>query len=142
MPLTVCRARCRSLFCLPGGGRALTLDLVMDLTGVAGARAGVNTTSKGDRMINPTPATAALPDRTAAGPPDSEVIRRSQDEPDLFAVLFRRHAAGLGRYVTRRLGHDLAQDIVAETFLAAFRQRGGEHTAREGGRASPFRSGA
>jgi RNA polymerase sigma factor (sigma-70 family) len=103
----------------------------MDLSGVAGARTGINTTSKGGRVINLTPATAAPRDRTAAGPPDSEVIRRSQDEPDLFAMLFRRYAAGLGRYVTRRLGPDLAQDIVAETFLAAFRQRGGYDTSRQ-----------
>jgi RNA polymerase sigma factor (sigma-70 family) len=46
-------------------------------------------------------------------------------------MLFRRYAAGLGRYVTRRLGPDLAQDIVAETFLAAFRQRGGYDTSRQ-----------
>ncbi len=55
--------------------------------------------------------------------PDSEVIRRSLDEPELFALLFRRHAPALGCYVCRRLGPDHADDIVAETFLAAFRQR-------------------
>jgi RNA polymerase sigma factor (sigma-70 family) len=62
---------------------------------------------------------------TAAGPPsDAEVIRRSRHEPEQFALLFRRHAASISRYVTRRLGPDAAEDIVAETFLAAFRQRG------------------
>jgi len=38
-------------------------------------------------------------------------------------VLFRRHAAGISRYVTRRLGPQLAEDIVADTFLTAFRAR-------------------
>jgi RNA polymerase sigma factor (sigma-70 family) len=55
---------------------------------------------------------------------DAEVIRRSWDEPEHFAVLFRRHAAEVQRYVRRRVGADAADDLVAETFLAAFRQRG------------------
>ena len=61
---------------------------------------------------------------------DSEVISRSREEPELFALLFLRHAAALGRYVCRRLGPELADDIVAETFLAAFRQRCGYDLAR------------
>lgn len=56
-------------------------------------------------------------------PDDGKVIQRSRDDPEQFAVLFRRHSGGIGRYVGRRLGPDLAQDIVADTFLAAFRQR-------------------
>jgi RNA polymerase sigma factor (sigma-70 family) len=62
--------------------------------------------------------------------PDSEVISRSRDEPELFALLYRRHASALGRYVCRRLGPGLADDIVAETFLTAFRQRFGYDPAR------------
>jgi RNA polymerase sigma factor (sigma-70 family) len=54
---------------------------------------------------------------------DAEVIRRSHGAPDAFALLFDRHAPALHRYVTRRLGEALADDIVAETFLAAFRRR-------------------
>lgn len=65
-----------------------------------------------------------MPATAAGGPPDAEVIRRSRHEPEQFALLFRRHAASISRYVTRRLGPDAAEDIVAETFLAAFRQRG------------------
>jgi RNA polymerase sigma factor (sigma-70 family) len=38
-------------------------------------------------------------------------------------VLFRRHAGDISRYVTRRLGPQLAEDIVADTFLTAFRTR-------------------
>ncbi|WP_393088145.1 RNA polymerase sigma factor [Streptomyces sp. LN704] len=46
-------------------------------------------------------------------------------DPEIFAGLYDRHAAGLHRYVARRLGDNgLADDIVGETFLIAFRQRG------------------
>ena len=55
---------------------------------------------------------------------DSAVIRLSCGEPEQFAILFRTHAAQINRYVVRRLGTDAADDVVAETFLLAFRQRG------------------
>jgi hypothetical protein len=55
---------------------------------------------------------------------DATLIRAPQLEPERFAGLFRRHAPVLQRYVTRRLGPDAAEDVVAETFLTAFRQRG------------------
>ena len=35
----------------------------------------------------------------------------------------RRHVQAITRYVARRLGPDAAEDVVAEVFLAAFRQR-------------------
>ena len=54
---------------------------------------------------------------------DAAVIQLSRREPELFTVLFRRHAPYIQRYVVRRLGPDAADDIVAETFLLAFRQR-------------------
>src|ERR1700684_1206621 len=54
---------------------------------------------------------------------DAAVIQLSRHEPELFTVLFRRHAPHIQRYVVRRLGPDAADDIVAETFLLAFRQR-------------------
>jgi RNA polymerase sigma factor (sigma-70 family) len=57
------------------------------------------------------------------GTPDGLVIARSRAEPEQFALLFRRHAGGIGRYAARRLGPGAAEDIVAETFLAAFRHR-------------------
>jgi RNA polymerase sigma factor (sigma-70 family) len=55
---------------------------------------------------------------------DAALIRRSLDHPDCFADLFRRHAAGIARYVARRIGQDAADDVVADTFLAAFANRG------------------
>jgi RNA polymerase sigma factor (sigma-70 family) len=54
---------------------------------------------------------------------DSELIRRSLEQPEAFAELYDRHAAPLHRYVARRLGPQLAEDITAETFTAAFRRR-------------------
>jgi RNA polymerase sigma-70 factor (ECF subfamily) len=54
---------------------------------------------------------------------DSHVIDRSLRDPDAFAELFHRHSGEIGRYVTRRVGPGIAEDIVAETFLIAFRRR-------------------
>ena len=56
-------------------------------------------------------------------PHDAFLIERSWDEPEHFADVFDRYAPVLHRYVTRRLGAALADDVVAETFLIAFRQR-------------------
>jgi RNA polymerase sigma-70 factor, ECF subfamily len=67
-------------------------------------------------------------------PPDGEIIVRSHSEPESFALLFQRHATGIGRYAARRLGPGPAEDVVAETFLIAFRQRGRYDPARHDAR--------
>jgi RNA polymerase sigma factor (sigma-70 family) len=54
---------------------------------------------------------------------DAALLSRSERDPEIFARLYDRHAPNLHRYVTRRLGYDTADDIVAETFLTAFRAR-------------------
>ncbi|WP_020659879.1 RNA polymerase sigma factor [Amycolatopsis benzoatilytica] len=54
---------------------------------------------------------------------DAGVIGRSVGEPEVFAAIFDRHAPYLHRYLARRLGRDVADDALAETFLAAFRRR-------------------
>ncbi len=54
---------------------------------------------------------------------DATLIERSLNDPEIFAVLFDRHAPLLHRYVTRRLGPSEAEDVVADTFLAAFQRR-------------------
>jgi RNA polymerase sigma factor (sigma-70 family) len=59
----------------------------------------------------------------AAPDDDAAVVARSLSDPEQFAVLFRRHAPAIQRYVTRRIGPQPADDVVAETFLIAFRQR-------------------
>ncbi|NRQ38192.1 RNA polymerase sigma factor [Nonomuraea sp. NN258] len=55
---------------------------------------------------------------------DAELIRRSVGDPEQFAALFDRYARQIHRYAARRIGTQAADDIVAETFLAAFRRRG------------------
>ena len=55
-------------------------------------------------------------------PTDGELIVRSLAEPEHFATLFDRHAATVHRYLGRRVG-DLADDLLSETFLIAFRRR-------------------
>jgi RNA polymerase sigma-70 factor (ECF subfamily) len=54
---------------------------------------------------------------------DADVIARSRREPSLFAVIFDRHARHIHRYLARRLGDTVADDVLAETFLAAFDKR-------------------
>src|SRR4029077_13125696 len=54
---------------------------------------------------------------------DAALIERSWQEPEAFAALYDRHAAPIHRFVGRRLGDQMADDVVAETFLAAFRRR-------------------
>jgi RNA polymerase sigma-70 factor (ECF subfamily) len=63
-------------------------------------------------------------------PADSAAIARSRQEPEVFGEIFRRHAAEIKRFVIRRLGLDVAEDVVAQTFLAAFQQRGRYDLAR------------
>jgi RNA polymerase sigma-70 factor (ECF subfamily) len=77
--------------------------------------------------MTPSSQACAAPDADAD---DATVIRLSRDEPEHFTVLFRRHAPHIQRYVVRRLGPDAADDIVAETFLLAFRQRDRYDAAR------------
>ncbi|WP_230885212.1 sigma-70 family RNA polymerase sigma factor [Planomonospora sp. ID82291] len=72
-------------------------------------------------MIARTDRAGAAEDAGDAG--DAEVIRRSLEEPDAFALLFDRYAPEIHRYAVRRLGDSLADDVVADTFLAAFRRR-------------------
>lgn len=65
------------------------------------------------------PRLRALPN---ALPSDTELIARSVHDPQLFAGLFDRHAATIHRYLGRRVG-ELADDLLSETFLIAFRRR-------------------
>jgi RNA polymerase sigma factor (sigma-70 family) len=66
--------------------------------------------------------------------PDAEVIAASRRDPNAFALLYDRYAAQLYQYANRRVGRDVAQDVVAETFLAAFKAREGYDTSRHDAR--------
>lgn len=54
---------------------------------------------------------------------DAAVIRASLLDPDRFAAIYDRYAPLLYRYAHQRVGPEIADDVVAETFLAAFRGR-------------------
>jgi RNA polymerase sigma factor (sigma-70 family) len=64
-----------------------------------------------------------------AGADDAAIIELSCREPERFAVLFDRHAPRIHRYAARRVSRQAADDLVAETFLAAFAKRRSYDTA-------------
>ncbi|MFC7588367.1 RNA polymerase sigma factor [Nonomuraea antimicrobica] len=54
---------------------------------------------------------------------DAQVIEASRHHPDRFGAVFDRYFAHIHRYVHLRLGETVADDLAAETFLRAFRDR-------------------
>ncbi|MGH2718165.1 MAG: RNA polymerase sigma factor [Actinomycetota bacterium] len=61
---------------------------------------------------------------------DAAVIEDSLQEPDCFAVIFDRYFRSIARYLTRRVGAGLAEDLAAEVFAVAFASRGRYDVAR------------
>lgn len=72
--------------------------------------------------LPPPPGPAFLRALPSEQPSDTDVLARSLDEPEVFATLFDRHATAVHRYLGRRVG-ELADDLLSETFLIAFRRR-------------------
>jgi len=58
--------------------------------------------------------------RTSA---DGAAIARSLHAPDAFAAVFDRHFAFVHRYIARRAGREIADDLAAQTFTLAFAHR-------------------
>lgn len=56
-------------------------------------------------------------------PTDADIIGEALTRPAVFAGIFDRHYDSIQSYLARRLPHDLAEEVSAETFLAAFEQR-------------------
>ncbi len=54
---------------------------------------------------------------------DERIIAASLDTPERFSELVERHHAVIFRYAARRVGVQVAEDIAAETFTAAFASR-------------------
>jgi RNA polymerase sigma factor (sigma-70 family) len=54
---------------------------------------------------------------------DAAVIADSLDRPERFEVLIERHLPRLLDYLTRRVGREVATDLLADTFEHAFRRR-------------------
>ncbi|MEU6842825.1 sigma-70 family RNA polymerase sigma factor [Streptomyces sp. NPDC046716] len=68
------------------------------------------------------------------GDDDGQIIARSLEQPELFALLYDRYAPDIHRYAARRLGEQAADDITADTFLTAFRVRARYDTTRAAAR--------
>ncbi|MGA2528943.1 MAG: RNA polymerase sigma factor [Acidimicrobiales bacterium] len=54
---------------------------------------------------------------------DEEDLFASLTEPARFTSIFERHVSEIHRYLSYRVGADLADDLTAETFLRAFKGR-------------------
>jgi RNA polymerase sigma factor (sigma-70 family) len=65
---------------------------------------------------------------------DADIVRASIGDPGRFGELFDRYADDIVRYASARLGSNLAEDVTAETFLAAFHARGRYDQSRESAR--------
>ena len=85
-------------------------------------------TARGARPWRPPPRPRAqrppdpqVPD--AARADDAALIELSGSQPEAFAGIFDRHATEIHRFAARRLGDTVAEDVVGEVFLTAFRRR-------------------
>src|SRR5256885_13948707 len=58
-----------------------------------------------------------------SAPSDAEVIGRSLSEPEVFELIYDRHAATLLRFLGRRTGAKVAEGLVGELFRIAFERR-------------------
>jgi hypothetical protein len=67
-------------------------------------------------------------------PTDAQVIEQSLRSPEAFATLFDPHAGAIYRYAAIRLGTDVADDVMSETFYLAFRGRRRFDLSRENAR--------
>ncbi|GAA1761934.1 RNA polymerase sigma factor [Agromyces humatus] len=54
---------------------------------------------------------------------DRDIIARSLETPAAFSELYDRHARRVHRFVARRAGAHVADDVMSETFLVAFERR-------------------
>jgi len=61
--------------------------------------------------------------QTMSSPSDAEVIGRSLGEPEAFGLIYDRHAATLLRFLGRRAGAKVAEELVGELFRIAFERR-------------------
>jgi RNA polymerase sigma-70 factor (ECF subfamily) len=68
-----------------------------------------------------------------AGHPDADatVIEQSLAEPERFAAIFERYFSQIHRYLARRIGRKIADDLAAEVFVVAFARRQRYDLARD-----------
>src|SRR5262244_3558110 len=58
-----------------------------------------------------------------SSPSDGEVIGRSLGEPEVFGLIYDRHAPTLLRFLGRRAGAKMAEGLLGELFRVAFERR-------------------
>lgn len=58
-----------------------------------------------------------------AAPTDAEAIAASLSEPRAFVAVFDRHFDAIHRYLRRRVGTEIADELASETFAQAFEHR-------------------
>ncbi|MGH8961319.1 MAG: RNA polymerase sigma factor [Jatrophihabitantaceae bacterium] len=54
---------------------------------------------------------------------DAELLARSRLRPEVLGELYERHAGAVYRYLARRVGQSVAEDLLSEVFLAAMDAR-------------------
>jgi Sigma-70 region 2 len=54
---------------------------------------------------------------------DARILGDSVSDPAIFSSLYERHLGAVARYVARRTGPELSEDLTAEVFVRAFRKR-------------------
>ncbi len=62
---------------------------------------------------------------------DSELVARSVQDPEVFGAIFDRHAETVLRFLVRRVGSEVAEGLVGETFRIAFERRAHFDLVRE-----------
>jgi RNA polymerase sigma-70 factor (ECF subfamily) len=65
---------------------------------------------------------------------DAQVIATSVSDAPAFAAVFDRHAAVVFRFLVRRVGRDVAEELLGDTFRIAFERRASFDTSRESAR--------
>jgi RNA polymerase sigma factor (sigma-70 family) len=68
---------------------------------------------------------SVLGDDVLAMRSDAELLRQSIGDSNAFAELYRRHRSSVARYIARRLGAEMCEDVTAEVFIRAFGGRAG-----------------
>lgn len=65
----------------------------------------------------------ALRPSTGVATSDADALRRSEQDPEVFGLLFDRHGSSVYRFIARRRGPQVADDLLAEVFAQAFAAR-------------------
>lgn len=70
-------------------------------------------------------------------PSDDELLARSRLRPDALGLLYERHAPAVYRFLSRRVGAGVAEDLLADVFVAAVEART-RYRPHESGSALPW----